>query len=52
MIRHEFLDDEGIVAALPVIADHLTKTEVRRPAYDDLDSAIAWIKQGCTKAAL
>lgn len=37
--------DEGVVAILPAIADRFVKADVKHFGYDDLDSAIAWIKQ-------
>lgn len=38
--------DEGILAILPAIADRFVKAEVKHFAYDELDSAIEWIRQG------
>lgn len=37
--------DEGIISALPAIADRFVKADVKHFGADDLDSAIEWIKQ-------
>ena len=37
--------DDGIVAVLPALADRFVKADVKHFGYDDLDSAIDWIKQ-------
>jgi hypothetical protein len=37
--------DEGIIAILPVIADHFVKADVKHFGSDDLKNAIEWIKQ-------
>ena len=37
--------DKGIVALLPEIADHFVRAEVQHFDFDDLDSAIEWIRQ-------
>ena len=46
MIKHEFRENDGIIAILPTIADHFVKADVRHFGSDDLDSAIEWAKQG------
>ena len=37
--------DDGIVAVMPAIADRFVKADVKHFGYDDLNSAIDWIKQ-------
>ena len=37
--------DDGIVAVMPALADHFVKADVRHFGYDDMEGAIAWIKQ-------